>query len=177
MAWRNRLAAAVILLGMGGGTAWAISQDEMARAEWEIANAQVTAPVHVQIAVDAVEMEERRFVSSQPCTIRGTVQRVFRGNLAVGRPVTLRENCIIHASGLTGAIEYGYYYDNLKASRHMELYLSAEGDRILGHAGWIIKAASDQPQHPAPASVSPTPPGVHDGQFRIKGARDLHKVR
>ncbi|MGE5476521.1 MAG: hypothetical protein ACM3Q1_07705 [Bacteroidales bacterium] len=177
MAWRNRLAAAAMLLGLSAGAAWAISQDELARAEWEIANAQVTAPVHVQIALAAVDMDDPKFPGSQPCTIRGTVERVFRGGLVVGRPVVLRENCIIQASALTGAIEYGFYYDNLKASRHMELYLSAEGDRILGHAGWIIKAASDQPQYPAPASVSPTPPGIHDAPLRIKGARDLHKVR
>lgn len=153
------LRAIVVAAGslLAAGRAEAVSQIALEQADWEIANAQVTAPVHVQIRLDGIELNDRGTGGPQPCTIRGTVERSFRGALALGQPVVLHESCIVRESGLIGAIEYGFYYQTLVQAGHMEVFLAADGGRILGHAGWVTKGPSDTPQHPAPASLPPQP--------------------
>lgn len=153
----RRLAALAVVSLVLAGPAGAVSRYALEQADWEVANAQATAPVHVQVKLDGVDLNDRGYGGPQACTLRGTVERSFRGGLAVGRPVVLRESCIVRASGPIGVIEYGFDYRRLLESGHMELFLSADGARILGHAGWIIKDASDVPQHPAPATMPPPP--------------------
>lgn len=153
----RRMAALAVVSLVLAGPAGAVSRYALEQADWEVANAQATAPVHVQLKLDGVDLNDRGYGGPQACTLRGTVERSFRGGLAVGRPVVLRESCIVRASGVIGVIEYGFDYRRLLESGHMELFLSADGARILGHAGWIIKDASDVPQHPAPATMPPPP--------------------
>lgn len=173
----TRFAAATVLCVALAipGTSLAVSEKQWGAAQQEVTSAQKIAPNHVQIAIEKIDLSDDGRTGPVPCTLRGNIERVFRGSMVIGQLVAIRDNCIIRSSHLVGGIEYGFYHDKLNEAKHIEAFLNEDGQTIAGHAGWIIEAASEQPRYPAPAGTEGGTPQA-TGRRAVSRAEALERI-
>ena len=107
-------------------------------------DARLKSEFHIQIAVDQV-----RVIDKTPglCAVVGRIERVFRGNVAVGTPITLDIDCKKDSETVRPGQIIWTDLDKLMAAKHIEAFVN-RGPFGFQHSLWqfaILPEATDKP--------------------------------
>lgn len=107
-------------------------------------DARLKSEFHIQIAVDHVRVPSK---TPGMCTVVGKIERVFRGNVAVGTPIELDLDCKKKDETVLPGQTLWSDVDTLSAAKHIEAFVNP-GPYGFQHALWqyaVIPAATDKP--------------------------------
>lgn len=133
--------------------------------------ARMEAPHHVQIAITRVTPPSGPQFGK--CVIQGTIVRVFKGNLRVNSPITVRKSCIGPAIGVADRGDNpppgGAIYvqtSQLQRARFLEAFLADTPADITFDQAVIIPAPSNRPLCAASTPGSICNPTLAPGGLR-----------
>ncbi len=107
-------------------------------------DARLKSEFHIQMAVEQV-----RPPTPTPglCVVTGKIERVFRGNVAVGTPIELELDCKKDTDTVRPGQTLWADVDTLAAAKHIEAFVN-RGPYGFQHSLWqflIIPAPTDKP--------------------------------
>ena len=138
---RGVAAALAVLLTAMAGIVPAMAQGFPPRV---FRDARLKSEFHIQFAVDSV-----RIVDKTPgiCAVAGRIERVFRGNVAVGTPITLDIDCKKEGDKVRPGQIIWTDADQLMAAKHIEAFVN-RGPFGFQHSLWqfaIIPEPTEKP--------------------------------
>lgn len=106
-------------------------------------DARLKSEYHVQIAIEQV-----RAPAATPgiCAVVGKIERVFRGNVALGTPIELEIDCKKDADVVPAGQTLWTDIDKLATAKHMEAFIN-RGPYGFQHSLWqfaLIPEATDK---------------------------------
>lgn len=141
MAGRGVAAAFAILLVLVGGVLPAMAQGFPPRV---FRDARLKSEFHLQIAIDSVQVVDK---TPGLCNLVGRIARVFRGNIAVGTPISLELDCKKESETVRPGQIIWTDVDKLMAAKYIEAFVN-RGPYGFQHSLWqfaIIPELTEKP--------------------------------
>lgn len=145
MAGRGVAAILALVLVVGAGILPALAQGFPPRV---FRDARLKSEFHIQLAVDSVRIVEK---TPGICAVAGRIERVFRGNVAVGTPITLDLDCKKESETVRPGQIIWTDVDKLMAAKYIEAFVN-RGPFGFQHSLWqlaLLDAPTEKPTiHP-----------------------------
>lgn len=144
MAGRGVAAAFAVLLVLMGGVLPAMAQGFPPRV---FRDARLKSEFHLQIAIESVQIVDK---TPGLCSVAGRIARVFRGNIAVGTPISMDVDCKKEGETVRPGQIIWTDVDKLMAAKYIEAFVN-RGPYGFQHSLWqfaIIPELTEKPTIP-----------------------------